>query len=96
MTANDIRGRLLSYPNSLPYEVESLAEMDARLDFILTRLQEAIAAKDWDVGFWRWHREVDRWLAMKYPLKRERRAGLVRMYFELAGEFPQRLQKWNI
>ena len=85
-TAPDPRRLLLSYPDSLPYEVERLADMDDRLDLILTRLSEAIEAKDWDVGFWRWHRDLSRWQAMKYPMKRERRVGLLRVYFQLAGE----------
>lgn len=106
----DPRLKHLSFPNSLPYLVESLAEMDDRLDLILTRLTEAILLKDWEVGFWKWHREFSRWLAMKvrlpsssesvpelmllgcphrstlqYPLKREMRVNLVKLYFELAG-----------
>lgn len=59
--------------------------MDDRLGLILVRLTEAIDAKDWDVGFWRWHRDLSRWLAMKYPMRRERRVNLLRLYFELAG-----------
>lgn len=61
----DPRLKHLSFPNSLPYPVESLAEMDDRLDLILTRLTEAILLEDWEVGFWKWHREFSRWLAMK-------------------------------
>jgi len=61
--------------------------MDERLDLILVRLSEAVEAKDWDVGFWRWHRDLSRYLAMKYPMKRERRVALLKLYFELAGEF---------
>ena len=60
--------------------------MDERLDLILVRLSEAIEAKDWDVGFWRWHRDLSRYLAMKYPMKRERRVALLKLYFELAGK----------
>ena len=82
----DPRRLLLSYPDSLPYEAERLADMDERLDLILTRLSEAVDAKDWDVGFWRWHRDLSRWQAMKYPMKRERRIALLRLYFEIAGE----------
>lgn len=39
--------------------------MDRRLELVLTRLSEAVRLKDWDVSFWRWQRELSRWLAMK-------------------------------
>ena len=80
----DPRLRHLSLPSTLPYEVESLAEMDRRLALILTRLTEAIGLRDWDVGFWRWQRELGRWLAMKYPMQRATRVRLVELYYELA------------
>lgn len=65
--------------------------MDDRLDLILTRLSEAVDAKDWDVGFWRWHRDLSRWQAMKYPMKRDRRVALLRLYFEIAGQYESRM-----
>lgn len=80
----DSRLKHLSLPSTLPYPVESLAEMDRRLALILTRLTEAITLRDWDVGFWRWQRELNRWLAMKYPMKRDTRVNLVKLYYELA------------
>jgi proteasome activator subunit 4 len=49
----------------MPYSVETLDEMDDRLDLIVTRLSEAIEGKDWDVAFLWWHRELARWIAMK-------------------------------
>ena len=58
--------------------------MDRRLALILTRLTEAISLRDWDVGFWRWQRELGRWLAMKYPMQRPTRVSLVELYYELA------------
>lgn len=99
--------------------------MDDRLDLILTRLTEAILLKDWEVGFWKWHREFSRWLAMKvrppwsspqsaselmllrsphrsflqYPLKREMRVKLVKLYFELAGASSlllKRVLSWSL
>ncbi|CED83025.1 Uncharacterized conserved protein [Phaffia rhodozyma] len=83
-TPLDPREALLTYQRSLPYPVESLTEMDDRLNIIIDKLVHSIRAKDWDVTFPRWHKELVRWLSFKYPLKREVRVNLVKLYFELA------------
>lgn len=61
----DRRHHLMSWPNMMPYEVETLDEMDRRLDLIVTRLSEAVEAKAWSIAFYSWHRELSRWLAYK-------------------------------
>ena len=40
------RTEQLDYPKSLPYAVESLEEMDGKLDLILRRLVDCVRAKD--------------------------------------------------
>lgn len=55
---NDERLSNLGVPLALPYEVESLAEMDARAEFIVCRLTECVKAKDWLVGFRWWAQEL--------------------------------------
>ncbi len=40
------RTEQLDYPNSLPYGVETIEEMDHKLDLILRRLVDCVRAKD--------------------------------------------------
>lgn len=55
---NDERLSNLGIPLALPYKVETLAEMDARLELIVCRLTECVKAKDWIVGFRWWAQEL--------------------------------------
>ena len=43
------RSKSLSYLESVPYEVETLAEADARLELIMRRLADCVKSKDYDV-----------------------------------------------
>ncbi|KAK4046499.1 Proteasome activator BLM10 [Microbotryomycetes sp. JL201] len=74
----------LEYQRNLPYEVETLEEMDRRLEEIVRRLIDCVRAKDYDVGFLQWNHRLECWISLKYPMRREVRARLVRLYFELA------------
>ncbi|GAA5990546.1 hypothetical protein JCM10908_003124 [Rhodotorula pacifica] len=78
------REEQLDYPESLPYETESLEEMDAKLEEIVRRLVDCVRAKDYDVGFVQWNHRLECWISLKYPMKRELRARLARLYFELS------------
>lgn len=40
--------QFLTYPESLPYECETLAEMDAQLDIIVSKICQAVQARDYD------------------------------------------------
>lgn len=40
------RSTQLDYPNALPYETETLEEMDEKLEFIVRRLVDCVRAKD--------------------------------------------------
>jgi len=53
--ADDDRRSMLGLPLSLPYEVESLAEMDARLEHIICKLTECVKAHEWFTGFNTWN-----------------------------------------
>lgn len=44
----------LGLPLSLPYEIETLADMDERLELIVCRLTEVVKARDWRIGFRPW------------------------------------------
>ncbi|KAM0751556.1 hypothetical protein T439DRAFT_300497 [Meredithblackwellia eburnea MCA 4105] len=78
------RSKQLDYQNALPYEVETLEEMDLKLEHIVRRLVECIKAKDYDVGFVQWNHRLECWISLKYPMKREVRAKLSKLYFELS------------
>lgn len=51
---DDPRLSSLGLPLSLPYEVETLEEMDERLDKIVCKLVECVKAREWATGFTRW------------------------------------------
>lgn len=50
----DYRLSCLGLPLSLPYEVETLGEMDERLEVIACRLVECVKAREWGLGFRMW------------------------------------------
>ncbi|SPO23145.1 related to BLM10 - proteasome activator subunit [Ustilago trichophora] len=74
----------LDYPQSLPYECESLEEFDARLDHIIRRLVDCVRTKDYDIGLIQWNHRLQCLLSLKYPILRKTRARLARLYYELA------------
>ena len=39
---------------TLPYEVETLEEMDERLEVIAAKLVECVKAREWGLGFRMW------------------------------------------
>jgi proteasome activator subunit 4 len=51
---DDFRSSCLGLPLSLPYEVETLEEMDDRLEYICCKLAECVKARDWNTGFKNW------------------------------------------
>lgn len=58
---NDVRSSCLGLPLSLPYEVETLAEMDDRLEYICAKLVECIKAGEWGQGFRTWDTAMNAW-----------------------------------
>ncbi|GAA5854935.1 hypothetical protein JCM8547_004128 [Rhodosporidiobolus lusitaniae] len=78
------RSEQLDYPKSLPYEAEGLEEMDQKLEVIVRRLVDCVRAKDYDVGFVQWNHRLECWTSLKYPMRRDLRARLARLYFEIA------------
>ncbi|SCV72468.1 BQ2448_4005 [Microbotryum intermedium] len=78
------REQQLQYQNALPYPVESWQEMDQKLELIVRRLIECVRAKDYDVGFVQWNHRLECWTSLKYPMRRDIRAKLTKLYFELS------------
>jgi proteasome activator subunit 4 len=52
--AKDPRTKRMKLALCLPYQVETLEQMDQKLDYIITKLTVAIEAQDWEYGFRSW------------------------------------------
>lgn len=50
----DPRLKRMKLAKCLPYEVETLEEMDVKLEYIITKLTVSIEAQDWEFGFRTW------------------------------------------
>jgi len=72
------REKYMDLPRSMPYPVESLQEMDAKLDFIIQRIVACCEAKDYDVGLVSWNHRLSCWLSLRYPMARKTRALLAK------------------
>lgn len=53
-TKVDPRIKRMKLAKCLPYEVETLEDMDQKLDYIITKLTVSIEARDWEFGFRTW------------------------------------------
>ncbi|KAL0579785.1 Proteasome activator BLM10 [Marasmius crinis-equi] len=76
--------KLKNYTQSLPYSVEPYSKMMQMLDFILLRIVQCIEAKDFDVGFIQWDSMVTYWSMLKYPIPKEKRILLAKLYFHVS------------
>lgn len=50
----DPRLKRMKLASCLPYKVETLEEMDTKLEYIITKLTVSIQAQDWEFGFRTW------------------------------------------
>ena len=55
---DDTRLSCLGLPLSLPYNIETLAEMDERLEQIACKLVECVKAREWGLGFRLWDSQL--------------------------------------
>lgn len=90
---------LQTYLDSLPYECESVEDMQSRLEDIVEKIFICAKSKNWLVlstwdGMLQWYlyfasknklssNIVYSWLLMRYPMEKSTRAKLVRLYYEL-------------
>ncbi|KAF5337122.1 hypothetical protein D9611_003196 [Ephemerocybe angulata] len=74
--------KLKHYAQSLPYSIESQSKVQEILDFIILRLTQAIHARD-DVGLVQWDSMLTYWMMLKYPLPKEKRVLLAKLYFNV-------------
>ena len=93
------RASLQTYLDALPYECESVEDMQAKLEYIVGRICICAETKNWLVlttwdGMLQWYapsrsgsyRVIDlarSWLLMRYPMNKATRAKLTRLYYEL-------------
>ncbi|KAL4069445.1 hypothetical protein J3A83DRAFT_4095440 [Scleroderma citrinum] len=76
--------RLKEYARSLPYAIEPYAKMLEMLNFILLRLTQCIEAKDYEPGFMQWDSMFSYWNMLKYPIPKEKRVLLAKLYFQVS------------
>ncbi|KAL1720654.1 hypothetical protein EV715DRAFT_249853, partial [Schizophyllum commune] len=75
--------KLKIYAKNLPYSIEPESKMMEILDFILLRLTQCVEAKDYDVGLVQWDSLLSYWMMLKYPIPKEKRIRLAKLYYHL-------------
>ncbi|KNZ79712.1 Proteasome activator complex subunit 4 [Termitomyces sp. J132] len=70
-----------AYASSLPYAIEPCNKMIELLDFIILRIVQCVEAKDYDVGLYQWDSMLTYWWMLKYPIPKDRRVQLAKLYF---------------
>ncbi|KAI0343973.1 ARM repeat-containing protein [Trametopsis cervina] len=94
--ADKSRAVLQTYLNSLPYECESVEDMQAHLEYIVGNISICAKSKNWLV-LTTWDGALQCWLLMRYPMPKATRAKLARLYYELVvlpGLEPRVIRSW--
>ncbi|KAH7914507.1 hypothetical protein BJ138DRAFT_1143879 [Hygrophoropsis aurantiaca] len=76
--------KLKAYAKSIPYAIESNVKMQEMLDFILLRIAQCIEARDYEPGLLQWDSMLSYWSTLKYPIPKEKRLRLAKLYFHVA------------
>ncbi|WVQ73567.1 hypothetical protein IAR50_003145 [Cryptococcus sp. DSM 104548] len=80
---DDVRLSAVGLQLSLPYEVETIAEMDDKLDYICCKLVECVKAREFGQGFRVWDSALSIWQTMGYAMKRDVKIKLIFLYYEI-------------
>lgn len=75
--------KLKHYAKSLPYSIEPYSKIQELLDFIILRITQAVHARD-DIGLVQWDSMLTYWLTLKYPIPKEKRIRLAKLYYHLS------------
>ncbi|PCH33392.1 ARM repeat-containing protein [Wolfiporia cocos MD-104 SS10] len=75
--------KLHNYAKSLPYSIEPNSQMQQLLDLILLRIAQCVEAKDYDTGLLQWDSMLSYWAMLKYPIPKEKRIALAKLYFHV-------------
>ncbi|KAJ1310179.1 hypothetical protein OPQ81_006923 [Rhizoctonia solani] len=84
------------YRAHLPYETETPEEMNKLLESIVGRIVICVRAKEWEM-LGNWNHRLQGWMSLKYPMPRNLRARLAKLYYGLCilpGIEPSRYQEW--
>ncbi|KAF8682453.1 hypothetical protein RHS04_02581 [Rhizoctonia solani] len=84
------------YRAHLPYETETPEEMTKLLESIVAKIVICIRAKEWEM-LGNWNHRLQGWMSLKYPMPREVRVRLAKLYYGLCilpGIEPSRYQEW--
>ncbi|GLB36441.1 putative protein with domain of unknown function (DUF3437) [Lyophyllum shimeji] len=87
---------LQTYVRSVPYETESVEEMQGKLEEIVGKIFVAAKTQNWLV-LSTWDGMLQCWLLMRYPMPKSTRARLARLYYELSlipGVEPRVTRAW--
>ncbi|KAF9270499.1 ARM repeat-containing protein [Marasmius fiardii PR-910] len=76
--------KLRHYVESIPYSVEPYSRMMKMFDHILLRIVQCVEAKDYDPGFMQWDSMVTYWSMLKYPIPKDKRILLAKLYFQVS------------
>ncbi|KAL0950828.1 hypothetical protein HGRIS_007590 [Hohenbuehelia grisea] len=76
--------KLKLYAKSLPYSIEPNSKMMEMLDLVLLRITQCVEAKDYDVGLLQWESMLSYWTMLKYPIPKEKRIRLAKVFFHLS------------
>ncbi|KIJ68675.1 hypothetical protein HYDPIDRAFT_106916 [Hydnomerulius pinastri MD-312] len=76
------KANLQVYLDALPYECESVEEMQQKLELIIAKLIICAESKNWSL-LTTWDAKLQCWMQMRYPMTTSTRAKLVRFYYEL-------------
>ncbi|KAI0757264.1 hypothetical protein C8Q80DRAFT_1132754 [Daedaleopsis nitida] len=82
-TADHYMRKLRNYAQSIPYSIEPNSHMQEMLGFILLRLTQCVEAKDYDPGLMQWDSMLTYWCMLKYPIPKEKRIALIKIYFHV-------------
>ncbi|KDQ54765.1 hypothetical protein JAAARDRAFT_71570 [Jaapia argillacea MUCL 33604] len=75
--------KLKTYAKSISYSIEPNSKMQKMLDFILLRIVQCVEAKDYDPGLLQWDSMLTYWSMLKYPIPKEKRIKLAKIYFHI-------------
>ncbi|KAH8120588.1 hypothetical protein DFH11DRAFT_1838384 [Phellopilus nigrolimitatus] len=76
------RAALRTYLDAVPYECESIEEMDALLAHIVDKMY-VCAKSNQQYLFRGWETIISRWILLRYPMSKPTRVKLIHYYYEL-------------
>ncbi|KAH8100502.1 hypothetical protein BXZ70DRAFT_1022407 [Cristinia sonorae] len=82
-TTDRYMSKLRAYAKSIPYSIEPNSKMQEMFEFILYRITQCVEAKDYQPGLFQWDSMVSYWMMLKYPIPKEKRIRLAKLYYQI-------------